>query len=110
MMSFQPTNLKSIIIARRIPLRLSTSKFITLPQGSRFHIKDPLNIIKGLIPFIHTRIRGFKILSQGILYSHSYISQVRDTSLPQLDITYFTLLHIIYHSLKNLGMRLVIFI
>ena len=98
MMPFHVTNLKPIIHTWRIPLRLSTSRFITLPPGLRFHIKDLLTIIQGLMSFIFTRLRGFNILSEDISYSHSYMYQVRDTSLPHKTHQYFTLAHIAYHS------------
>ena len=88
--SRQPTISPSFII-RRIPLRLSTTKFINLSQGSRFHIKNPLNIIQRLVPFIHTILKGLSILSQGISYSYSYIYKVRDTTSSKQDTTFFTL-------------------
>ena len=69
MMSFQPINLKSIIPLIEGYHYYLTSIFITLPLGSRFHIKGPLNIIQDHASLIHSRLRYFNILSQDITYS-----------------------------------------
>ena len=67
---------------------------------TRFNIshKYPHNIIQGHISLIHSNLRDLSIISQDITYQHSYIHQVRDTSQPRQDTTYFTLTHNTSHS------------
>ena len=82
MISFQKTNLKSIIHYKKDII--TSFDFNVHNLSTRFKVphKDPLNIIQGHMSFIHLIIKGFSILSQDIIYSYSYTYQVRDKSLP----------------------------
>ena len=108
MVPFQPINLKYIIHYDTI----AAFDFNIHNLTTRFKVseKDPPNIIHGHMSFIHSRLRRFSLLSQDISYSLSYMHQVRDTSQPRQDTTYFTLTHFTCHYLSHLGITIIIFL
>ena len=90
MMSFQIIKLKSIIHYMKDTNAVFEFNVHNLTTRFKVSHKVPLSIIEGHLSFIHSSLRGFIIINQEISYSHSYIYQVSDTSLP---IEYTTILH-----------------